>query len=156
MRNIVLVCNMGMSTSLMVNKMRAAAKAEGYDCQINAYALQKAAKEIEAADIILVGPQLSFELPKLKTRFPAVALRAHEDVAILQAEAEAWSLVVGECVVGVALDDLLPFLAHIVVDPLFERHVGMGLDLYLVCHDVYFQGKIMFLKERGPTLSSSS
>ena len=76
MRNIVLVCNMGMSTSLMVNKMRAAAKAEGYDCQINAYALQKAAKEIEAADIILVGPQLSFELPKLKTKFPAKTIMA--------------------------------------------------------------------------------
>lgn len=76
MRNIVLVCNMGMSTSLMVNKMRAAAKAEGYECEINAYALQKAAKEIQAADIILVGPQLSFELPKLKTRFPDKTIMA--------------------------------------------------------------------------------
>lgn len=70
MRNIVLVCNMGMSTSLMVNKMRAAAKAEGYECEINAYAMQKASKEIEAADIVLVGPQLSFELPKLQAKFP--------------------------------------------------------------------------------------
>lgn len=70
MRKIVLVCNMGMSTSLMVNKMRAAAKAEGYEADINAYALQKAKSEIEAADIILVGPQIAFELPKLKTQFP--------------------------------------------------------------------------------------
>ena len=76
MRNIVLVCNMGMSTSLMVNKIRAAAKADGYACEINAYALQKAAKEIEAADIILVGPQLSFELPKLKSRFPEKIIMA--------------------------------------------------------------------------------
>lgn len=70
MRNIVLVCNMGMSTSLMVNKMRAAAKAEGYECEVNAYALQKAEKEIAAADIILVGPQIAFELPKIKAKFP--------------------------------------------------------------------------------------
>ena len=78
MRNIVLVCNMGMSTSLMVNQMRMAAKAEGYECNINAYALQKAQKEIEAADIILVGPQIAFELPKLKEKFPDKNIMAIE------------------------------------------------------------------------------
>lgn len=70
MRNIVLVCNMGMSTSLMVNKMRAAAKEQGYECEINAYALQKAEKEISQADIILAGPQIAFELPKIQAKFP--------------------------------------------------------------------------------------
>lgn len=78
MRNIVLVCNMGMSTSLMVNKMRTAAKAQGYECEINAYALQKAQKEIAAADIILVGPQIAFEMPKLKTKFPGKTIMAIE------------------------------------------------------------------------------
>ena len=34
MRNIVLLCNMGMSTSLMVNRMKAAAREEGYECEI--------------------------------------------------------------------------------------------------------------------------
>lgn len=70
MRNIVLVCNMGMSTSMMVGKMRTAAQNTNYECKINAYALQKAAKEIEAADIILVGPQMAFEVPNLRSKYP--------------------------------------------------------------------------------------
>lgn len=78
MRNIVLVCNMGMSTSLMVNKMRAAAKDTGYECEINAYALQKAKQEIAAADIILVGPQIAFELPKLQKEFTDKKIMAIE------------------------------------------------------------------------------
>ena len=32
MRKVVLLCAAGMSTSLLVNKMRDAAKEEGYDC----------------------------------------------------------------------------------------------------------------------------
>ena len=44
MRNIVLLCNMGMSTSLMVNRMKAAAREEGYECEIKACALQKSKK----------------------------------------------------------------------------------------------------------------
>ncbi|MBQ0065569.1 MAG: PTS sugar transporter subunit IIB [Firmicutes bacterium] len=70
MRNIVLVCNMGVSTSLMVNRMKKAAKDEEYECNINAYAIQKARKKIEEADIILVGPQISYEIPRIKKEFP--------------------------------------------------------------------------------------
>lgn len=70
MRNIVLLCNMGMSTSLMVNKMRAAAKDSGYECEINAYALQKASEIIPTADILLVGPQIAFELNRLRREYP--------------------------------------------------------------------------------------
>ena len=69
MRKIVLVCNMGMSTSLLMNAMRETAEAEGYDCTINAYGVQKAAKEIEEADIVLVGPQIAYELPELRKQF---------------------------------------------------------------------------------------
>ena len=50
MRTIVLFCAAGMSTSLLVTKMREASKKEGYDCKINAYSLEvrfqlKAVKE---------------------------------------------------------------------------------------------------------------
>lgn len=69
-RNIVLLCNMGMSTSLLVNKMRAAAQEVGYDCEINAYALQEADEIVDMADCLLIGPQISFELPRLKTTYP--------------------------------------------------------------------------------------
>lgn len=70
MRNIVLLCNMGMSTSLMVNKMRKAATESGYACEINAYALQHAKDIIDEADILLLGPQIAFELDRLKKEFP--------------------------------------------------------------------------------------
>ena len=36
MKRILLVCSAGMSTSLLVSKMQAAAKAQGIDCTINA------------------------------------------------------------------------------------------------------------------------
>lgn len=76
MRNIVLLCNMGMSTSLMVNKMKAAAQESGYECEISAYALQHAADIILTADILLVGPQIAFELDRLKKEFPDKAIEA--------------------------------------------------------------------------------
>jgi len=76
MRNIVLLCNMGMSTSLMVNKMKAAAKEADYECEINAYALQQADEIIETADCLLVGPQISFELPRLKETYPDKIIEA--------------------------------------------------------------------------------
>lgn len=70
MRKIVLLCNMGMSTSLMVNRMKTAAREEGYECDIKAYALQKLEKVMETADILLVGPQIEFELPRLRKEYP--------------------------------------------------------------------------------------
>ncbi len=70
MRNIVLLCNMGMSTSLMVNRMKAAAREEGYACEIKAYALQKLEKIMETADILLIGPQIEYELPRLRKEYP--------------------------------------------------------------------------------------
>jgi len=78
MRNIVLLCNMGMSTSLMVNKMKAAAKEEGYECEINAFALQKADEIISSADMLLIGPQISYELGRLKELYPDKKIEAIE------------------------------------------------------------------------------
>ena len=76
MRNIVLLCNMGMSTSLMVNRMKAAAREEGYECEIKAHALQKAEKIMEKADILLIGPQVEYELPRLRVEYPDKLIEA--------------------------------------------------------------------------------
>ncbi|MGC6174610.1 PTS sugar transporter subunit IIB [Lacrimispora sp. 38-1] len=78
MRNIVLLCNMGMSTSLMVNKMKAAAKEDGYECEISAYALQQAEEIVTIADILLIGPQIAFEIPRLKEIYPDKKIEAIE------------------------------------------------------------------------------
>lgn len=76
MRNIVLLCNMGMSTSLMVNKMKAAAAESGYECEIGAYALQHAEDVMQSADVLLVGPQIAFELDRLKKEYPDKKIEA--------------------------------------------------------------------------------
>lgn len=65
MRKIVLLCSAGMSTSLLVNKMRDAAKKQGYECAIDAYPICSAATSGKDADIVLLGPQVRFQLRKL-------------------------------------------------------------------------------------------
>lgn len=44
MKKIVLLCAGGMSTSLMVTKMKDYADSIGFECEINAYAVNTAAK----------------------------------------------------------------------------------------------------------------
>lgn len=70
MRNIVLVCMAGMSTSLLVNKMREAAAADGYECEINAYATSAVGEYGGDADVILLGPQVRFQLDSIRKKFP--------------------------------------------------------------------------------------
>ncbi len=60
MVNIVLMCAGGMSTSVLVRKMRAAAEEEGFDCRINAYSVGEARKVDPGADVVLIGPQVSY------------------------------------------------------------------------------------------------
>lgn len=66
MRKIVLMCNAGMSTSILMTKMREAAKEIGYDCEINAFAVSEAKECGKDADIILLGPQVRFQLKKVQ------------------------------------------------------------------------------------------
>jgi len=70
MKKITLFCSAGMSTSLLVNKMREEAKKQGKDYDINAYSLNEADVEAPKADVILIGPQVRFALADLKNRFP--------------------------------------------------------------------------------------
>lgn len=70
MRNIVLVCAAGMSTSMLVEKMIAAAQEQGYACTIAAHPIAKAAEVGEEADVILLGPQVRYELDRVKGLFP--------------------------------------------------------------------------------------
>lgn len=70
MRNIVLLCAAGMSTSMLVNKMKTAAAEMGYECEINAYGLSEAPNVVPAADIVMLGPQVRFNQKKLAERYP--------------------------------------------------------------------------------------
>lgn len=76
MKKIVLLCAAGMSTSLLVTKMQKAAAEEGMECDINAYSIAQA-KEVGAdADIILLGPQVRFNLAKVKEQCPHCPVEA--------------------------------------------------------------------------------
>lgn len=68
MKRILLICSAGMSTSLLVTKMQAAAKAEGVECTINAVAESELKNHENDIDVLLLGPQVRFLLTKLKAR----------------------------------------------------------------------------------------
>ena len=70
MRKIVLLCNMGLSTSALVKKMRQAAEETGYECTVNAYPISEAEVEAADADVVLIGPQVSFQAAKVKKLLP--------------------------------------------------------------------------------------
>lgn len=78
MRKIVLMCAGGMSTSVLVRKMQEAAKEMNYECTIDAYPTSEAPTEGKDADIILLGPQVRFQVNKIKSQCPGVVVEAIE------------------------------------------------------------------------------
>lgn len=71
MKNIMLVCNAGMSTSMLVTKMAKAAEAKGVEATIWAVPVSEVDGEVAAKtiDAILVGPQVKFMLNEYKGKF---------------------------------------------------------------------------------------
>lgn len=65
MKDILLVCSAGMSTSLLVNKMKAAAKEKEIEININAMPISECASVIDKVDIVLLGPQVRFQKPQV-------------------------------------------------------------------------------------------
>ena len=66
MKKILLVCNAGMSTSMLVAKMKKAAEEMKAEVEIEAKSLSEAKKEIERVDIVLLGPQIRYEMENVK------------------------------------------------------------------------------------------
>ena len=57
--NIYLVCNAGMSTSILVQKMQEEAKKDNIDAHIEAFSVEVLDQEkIDSANVILLGPQI--------------------------------------------------------------------------------------------------
>jgi len=65
MVRIKLFCASGMSTSVLVGKMRDAAKAKGVDCEINAYSESQLDQHLGSMDVALLGPQVAYTLSKV-------------------------------------------------------------------------------------------
>lgn len=69
-RVIYLFCSAGMSTSLLVSKMKA--QAEKYDVPvlIEAFSESLAAEKGGEADLVLLGPQIGYKLAEIKKILP--------------------------------------------------------------------------------------
>ena len=81
----LLVCAAGMSTSLLVNRMKEAAETKEIEFQIEAHPVGQIEKYGEAADVILLGPQVRYELKNVKKMFldkPVEIINIHDYVTI--------------------------------------------------------------------------
>ena len=56
--NIYLVCNAGMSTSILVRKMQEAAAKDNLDVHIEAFSVEILDEKVDTADVVLLGPQI--------------------------------------------------------------------------------------------------
>ena len=63
---ILLACSAGMSTSMIVEKMKKAAREMGEDHQIWAVDCESIKNEIGKCDVILLGPQIRLEKKNIK------------------------------------------------------------------------------------------
>lgn len=66
MKKILLVCNAGMSTSMLVQKMQNAAKEMGVGIEIQAKSITDATNDIDVVDILLLGPQIAYQKAELE------------------------------------------------------------------------------------------
>ncbi|WP_203248891.1 PTS sugar transporter subunit IIB [Sporosarcina beigongshangi] len=98
MKNILLACSAGMSTSLLVKKMEEVAKDKGIEVNIWAVSQDKAMKEIEKADVLLIGPQMRF----LKNKFSKVTEEVGIPLEVI--DTLAYGRLDGEAVLNRALE----------------------------------------------------
>lgn len=91
MRKIVLFCAAGMSTSLLVTNMQKAAAEIGYETDIAAHPISESHMYGPDADIILLGPQVRFEKPKVQAQFP--------DKKVESIEMRAYGMMDGKAVI---------------------------------------------------------
>lgn len=69
--NILLCCSAGMSTSLLVEKMKKAAQNMDVKAKIWAVPASEVNKHIGDADVLLIGPQIRFKLAYFKKEVEA-------------------------------------------------------------------------------------
>ena len=65
MKKIFLCCAAGMSTSMLVERMKQSAASRDIDVDITAVPASEFEQIIEDADVILLGPQVKFQLQRL-------------------------------------------------------------------------------------------
>lgn len=69
MRYITLVCAAGMSTSMLMSKMKDSAKKQGIEVTIVAMPESKFDYYTGKTEVLLIGPQVSYILDKMKAAY---------------------------------------------------------------------------------------
>lgn len=72
MKNIVVFCSAGMSSSALILDMRKVAERNSLDYAINAYAMSLADEKGKDADVILLGPQIRYKKNDIQRMFPDI------------------------------------------------------------------------------------
>lgn len=71
---VLLICNAGMSTSLLMNKMKDYASSADIDLEVEAHPIAEVIDYGSDFDVILLGPQVRFNLKKIQGQFPDKAV----------------------------------------------------------------------------------
>lgn len=98
MKKIYLFCSAGMSTSFLVSKMKKAADERNYECEIVAHPVGEVENFGKDADIILLGPQVKYELNRVKDLFPNKIVEC--------IDMRAYGMVDGEAVLKQVIDKI--------------------------------------------------
>lgn len=77
MLTVTLICNLGMSTSVLVDKMAAYAKGKGIEIDVEARAFQRVDDRIHQTDILLIGPQVRYLAKKFQEQYG-------EEISVIQ------------------------------------------------------------------------
>ncbi|MCC3145755.1 PTS sugar transporter subunit IIB [Halanaerobium sp. Z-7514] len=88
--NILLVCNAGMSTSMLVEKMKEAAEKREMEISIQAEAVGKFKDVVEDYDVVLLGPQIKYKEKTFKK------LAEEKGTALDVVDSVAYGMVDGE------------------------------------------------------------
>ncbi|WP_330985389.1 MULTISPECIES: PTS sugar transporter subunit IIB [Enterobacterales] len=102
MQRIVLCCAAGMSTSMLVSKMKAEAQQRSLDLDIYAVPVAEFERELPGADVVLLGPQVKYEAARL------TAIAAPQGKAVAVIDMADYGLMRGAAV----LDKALALIAH--------------------------------------------
>lgn len=71
MKKILLLCGAGISTTMLLSKLEEAVAVSGKnEYEFEATTIEQADKYVPEADVVLVAPQISFQIGSLQRRFP--------------------------------------------------------------------------------------
>lgn len=90
MLTITLLCNLGMSTSMLIDKITKAANDQGLKVDVDALPFDKASERLNRTDILLLGPQVRYLITKFRKdygdKIPVIETINMSDYALLNGE----------------------------------------------------------------------